>query len=344
MQTLSNIRFPKDCIHYKGLCRGLGSCHVSQDNFRRNDTCKPGPVLSTSQHSATLYRLQLSTIEVPSQISHAIQHSRSIFSRLCSWHNNSCFRPGRNSSSAAQPPYAFHSLSVPSSAQVASRLRCGWWVTPMGPLSATCGKIGGRYHLQLMRDRPYIGQELGRPWTTENSPIIQTCSNSSYVNLLLRKDQWIIHFFLFITVARTRVMTCSSSSGCRSSTGPLCKSTIVVLQGIQFYSSLFLLLFCLSNLVKHKFFHKCMGFGGWRGGGVRWEVYLQQLFQFAALAAEAVQGPILTQAVDPLPPRRDPAAHEVSALPFTGLEGLHHLKSCASTESIACQFCVLLLL
>ncbi len=33
------------------------------------------------------------------------------------------------------------------------------------------------------------------------------------------------------------------------------------------------------------------------------EWYLQQVLQLAALAAKAIEGPILSQAVDPFPPR-----------------------------------------
>ena len=66
---------------------------------------------------------------------------------------------------------------------------------------------------------------------------------------------------------------------------------------------------------------------------------LQQLLQLAALAAETVQGPILSKAIDPLPSWGDPAAHKVSALPLTGLECLHYLKAHADFLKIACQFC-----
>ena len=63
--------------------------------------------------------------------------------------------------------------------------------------------------------------------------------------------------------------------------------------------------------------------------------YLQQVLQLASLATKAVDSPIFSQAVNPLPPRGNPAGDKLPALTLTRLESLDHLEGAQVCK--ACQ-------
>lgn len=54
---------------------------------------------------------------------------------------------------------------------------------------------------------------------------------------------------------------------------------------------------------------------------------LEEVLQLARRASEAVQGPVLAEAVDPLPSRRNPGRHKVATLPLPRLERLDDLRA-----------------